>query len=49
MKDASIFADAFNYFLYDGKQVIDPLKLHAMDTTEISMPYGEGNTQSPVQ
>ena len=49
MKDASIFADAFNYFLYDGKQVIDPLKLHAMDTTEISMPYREGNTQSPVQ
>ena len=49
MKDASIFADAFNSFLFDGEPVIDPLKLHAMDTTEITVPYGEGNTEAPVQ
>ena len=49
MKDASIFADAFNSFLFDGEPVIDPLKLHAMDTTEITVPYGAGNTEAPVQ
>ena len=46
MKDAAVFADAFNFLLFDGRPVIDPLKLHAMDTTEIGMPYGEGNTQA---
>lgn len=48
MKDAAVFADAFNFLLFDGKPVIDPSKLNAMDTTEIGMPYGEGNTQAPV-
>ncbi len=49
MKDAAVFADAFNYFLFDGQQVIEPSKLRAMDTTEIGMPYGEGSIGAPVQ
>ena len=44
MDHAEIFADAFNYFLYGGRAVIDPSKLHTMDTTQIGMPYGDGNT-----
>ena len=30
-----IFADVFNYFIYDGEQVIKPDDLHQLDTTEI--------------
>lgn len=26
MKDAAVFADAFNFLLFDGKPVIDPSK-----------------------
>ena len=43
------FADAFNYFLYDGEQVVDPDKLHEIDSTEIAMPYGKDGAKSPVQ
>ena len=48
MADNARFADAFNYYLYDGKQVIDPYGLTALDTTEIAVPYGDGN-KVPVQ
>lgn len=37
-----IFADAFNYILYDGDSVIKPEGLRAVDTTEIAIPYGNG-------
>lgn len=33
-----IFADVFNYLLYNGKQYIHPEALHAVDTTELSVP-----------
>ena len=33
MNDPRIFADAFNFFLYNGRQVILPEKLHSIDTT----------------
>ena len=48
MKDNYVFADAFNYLLYGGKQVIDPQKLRPLDTTT-GTSYGEGRTQVPVQ
>jgi len=44
----SIFADLFNYLLYDGKHVIQPDKLKELDTTEIAIPYGNG-ARVPVQ
>ena len=37
MKDAAVFADAFNFLLFDGKPVIDPSTLNAVDKTEIGM------------
>ena len=43
-----IFADAFNYLIYDGEQVIDPEKLFPVDTTEITVPYGNG-ARVPIQ
>ena len=47
MKDPAIFADAFNKFLYHGRQVINPEKLTELDTTEIVLPYGEGGVAVP--
>lgn len=49
MNDNTVFADAFNYLLYDGKQVIQPEKLHTLDTTEVSIPYGADGAIMPVQ
>ena len=42
------FADAFNYLLYDGEQVIKPGELQELDTTELSVPYGN-DAKVPVQ
>lgn len=49
MADNHIFADAFNYFIYDGKQVIKPEKIHSLDTTMISVPYGADGVGVPAQ
>lgn len=35
-----IFADAFNFLLYDGDEVIKPDSLKELDTTGIAVPYG---------
>lgn len=43
-----IFADAFNYLMHDGKQVIQPDQLFPVDTTEIAVLYGNG-ARTPVQ
>jgi len=43
-----IFADAFNYLMHDGKQIIQPEQLFPVDTTEIAVPYGNG-ARTPVQ
>lgn len=40
MRKNRIFADAFNYLIYDGKAVVDPEKLTEVDTTEIALPFG---------
>ncbi len=52
VKDKEVFADAFNYFLHDGKSVIKPEQLKVADTTEVVVPYGEDETgirMQPVQ
>ena len=38
MRGSKVFADAFNYFIYGGEQVVDPEFLHELDTTEIGIP-----------
>ena len=40
MRKSNIFADAFNYLIYDGKKVVDPEKLTEVDSTEIAIPFG---------
>ena len=42
------FADAFNYLLYDGEQVIQPDQLRELDTTGLTVPYGN-HARAPVQ
>ena len=44
-----MFADAFNYFVYGGKQVVDPEQLRPVDTTELIVPYGEDDTGITIQ
>ena len=43
-----IFADAFNFLIYDGEQVIKPENLRPVDTTEVAVPYGNG-ARVPIQ
>ena len=42
LSDNRIFADCFNYLLYDGRQVIQAENLKELDTTQIAIPYGNG-------
>lgn len=35
MRQNEIFADAFNYFVYGGEQVINPESLEELDTREM--------------
>lgn len=40
MSHRDVIADAFNFYIYDGRQVIKPEKLQKIDTTEVLLPYG---------
>ena len=51
MSKRNIFADAFNYLIYDGASVVDPGRLKEIDTTELTLPFnlqGE-EVAEPVQ
>lgn len=49
MSDAAVLADAFNYYIYDEEQVIQPEHLTQRDPTEIALPYGEDGAAVPIQ
>lgn len=49
MQNAEIFADAFNFLMYGGEQVIQPECLHELDTSAIALPYGDDEVSEPVQ
>ena len=40
-----VFADAFNYFMFDGVQTIQPEQLRELDTTEIAILLNEKDTK----
>ena len=48
MSRPAIFADVFNFLIYNGRQVIRPEMLQSVDTTEVAVPYGN-NAKIPVQ
>lgn len=35
MSHRDVIADAFNFYIYDGRQIIKPEKLQKIDTAEI--------------
>ena len=41
-------ADAFNYWVYGGRNIIKPEELQPMDTTAIALPYGN-DAKKPIQ
>ncbi len=47
MRDPVVFADAFNQFLYHGRQVIKPENLVERDTAEMILPYGNLSQTEP--
>ena len=47
VSEAEVFADAFNYLIYDGEQVIKPEQLTDMDTTQYVIPYHEDEKGKP--
>ena len=49
LQDNNRFADLFNFYLYGGRQVIQPDQLKPLDTTAITLPYGQDGKASPVQ
>ena len=54
MRESAVFADAFNYLLYDGRKVIDSQNLKEIDPTEIALPFGaregkENNQEEAIQ
>lgn len=49
MKQNTIFAGAFNYYIYGGQQRILPGQLQELDTTEIVVPYGADDAGEPEQ
>ena len=49
MQDNEVFADMFNYFMYDGRQVIKPEQLMPLDTTEIAVNFDDNNNSESVQ
>lgn len=46
MRENAIFADAFNYLIYDGRQVIKPESLKELDTTEIALPFTDSHEEA---
>ena len=49
VKDAGVFADIFNFYIYGGRQVILPEQLTERDSTKIALPYGADGAVVPVQ
>lgn len=45
MSNPRIFADAFNYYFFHGKQVVKSEELTVQDVTELTLPYGKGKEE----
>ena len=49
MRNPEVFADAFNCFMYEGRQVIKADELNELDTTELSVLLGDSNKRIDKQ
>lgn len=43
MRENAVFADAFNFLLYEEENVIQPEKIKELDTTELTIPFKVDN------
>ena len=48
MQNNEVFADAFNFLVYDGKKVIKPNDLQPLDTTSLVTPFN-GKDSKAIQ
>ena len=46
MREPHVFADAFNFLLYDGRQVIKPSELKELDTAELMYVFGSDTSKN---
>ncbi len=49
LQQKELFADAFNYYIYDGNPVIQPEKLAEQDISELSVHYESDAKETIVQ
>ena len=49
IRNAEVFADAFNYLLYEGEKIIMPESLHELDPAATAVVYGDNLKAEPVQ
>lgn len=49
LNNPEVFADAFNYFLYGGKKVINPCRLKQIDATEMAVIHSKNKVKGAVQ
>ncbi len=49
INDSRIFADVFNYFIYDGKKVIDPQNLEKLDSSTLLTVFGKDGDEETIQ
>lgn len=49
LQDSSRFADLFNFYLHNGKPVIRADQLKPIDTTTVTLPYGNDGKSSALQ
>ncbi len=49
LRQNTIFADVFNYAIFNGKQIIQPDQLVDRDVSEIALPFGKDGALIPVQ
>ncbi len=49
ISDAEVFADIFNYYIYEGQQVIFPEQLMERDSVTLAFPYGADGIRVPIQ
>ena len=49
VRENAVFADAFNFFLYNGEPVLDPAGLTELDATELVVPFSDDETKDGLQ
>ncbi|MCD8106825.1 MAG: Rpn family recombination-promoting nuclease/putative transposase [Oscillospiraceae bacterium] len=49
INDSSVFADVFNYFIYDGRKVVDPNNLEKLDASTLLTVFGKTGDEETIQ